>query len=124
MNKNSYAKLPPDIKVIFDQLVGEYKERYILLWNSVDFVGKAFGQKQGVEFIDLPPSELPKWQAAVEPVIENYVKKMVGKGFSESEVRSWIAFLRERIDYWKQRQIALRIPSIAGPPELKPAALK
>ena len=124
MNKKSYEKLPPDIRVIFDQLVGEYKERYILLWNSVDFVGKAFGQKKGVEFIDLPPSELAKWQAAVEPVIENYVKKMVGKGFSEKEVRSWIAFLRERIDYWKQRQIALRIPSIAGPPELKPAAFK
>lgn len=124
MNKKSYEKLPPDIRLIFDQLVGEYKERYILMWNSVDFNGKAFGQKKGVEFIDLPPEELTKWQAAVKPVIENYVKKMVAKGFSESEVRSWIAYLRERIDYWKERQIALRIPSIAGPPELKPQAIK
>lgn len=124
MNKKSYEKLPPDIRLIFDQLVGEYKERYILMWNSVDFNGKAFGQKKGVEFIDLPPEELTKWQAAVKPVIENYVKKMVAKGFSESEVGSWIAYLRERIDYWKERQIALRIPSIAGPPELKPKAMK
>ncbi len=124
MNKNTYNKLPADIKTIFDQLVGEYKERYILMWNSVDFNGKAFGEKKGVEFIDLPPSELTKWQAAVKPVFENYVKKMVGKGFSETEVRGWIKFLRERIDYWTQRQIALRIPSIAGPPELKPQAIK
>ena len=94
------------------------------MWNSVDFNGKAFGQKKGVEFIDLPPEELTKWQAAVKPVIDNYVKKMVAKGFSESEVKSWIAYLRERIDYWTERQIALRIPSIAGPPELKPGAMK
>lgn len=124
MNKNSYAKLPPDIKTIFDELVGEYKERYILMWNSVDFNGKAFGEKKGVEFIDLPPSELAKWQAAVEPVIDDYVKKMVAEGFSETEVRGWIQFLRERIDYWTKKQIALRIPSIAGPPELKPQAMK
>ena len=124
MNKKSYEKLPPDIRLIFDQLVGEYKERYILMWNSVDFNGKAFGEKKGVEFIDLPPEELTKWQAAVKPVIENYVKKMVAKGFSESEVRDWIAYLRERINYWTERQIALRIPSIAGPPELKPGAMK
>ena len=124
MNKKSYEKLPADIKTIFDQLVGEYKERYILMWNSVDFNGKAFGEKKGVEFIDLPPSELSKWQAAVKPVFENYVKKMVDKGYSEAEVRGWIQFLRERIDYWTKRQIALRIPSIAGPPELKPGAIK
>ncbi len=123
MNKNSYKKLPPDIKTIFDTLVGEYKERYILTWNAVDFIGKAFGTKKGVTFIELPPSELPKWQAAVKPVIDNYVKKMAGKGYSEAEVRRWIKFLRERIDYWTKRQIALRIPSIAGPPELKPQAL-
>jgi len=48
MNKNSYKKLPPDIKTIFDTLVGEYKERYILTWNAVDFIGKEFGRKKGV----------------------------------------------------------------------------
>ena len=124
MNKKTYDKLPPDIRTIFDELVGEYKERFILMWNSVDFNGKAFGEKKGVEFIDLPPEELAKWQAAVEPVIDGYVKKMAGKGFTEAEVKGWVAFLRERIQYWKDRQVALRIPSIAGPPELKPSAIK
>ena len=123
MNKKSYKKLPRDIKTIFDTLVGEYKERYILMWNSIDFIGKAFGMKKGVEFIELPPSELPKWQAAVEPVIDNYVKRMVGKGYSEAEVKGWIKFLRERTDYWTKKQITLRIPSAAGPPEVRPEAL-
>ena len=124
MNKNSYNKLPPDIKPIFDELVGEYKERYILTWNSIDFVGKKVGLSKGVEFIELPASELPEWKAAVQPVIEGYVKKMVGKGFAEAEVRGWIKFLRERSDFWTKKQIALRIPSAAGPPEVRPEALK
>jgi TRAP-type C4-dicarboxylate transport system substrate-binding protein len=122
MNKNSYNKLPPDIKSIFNTLVGEYKERYILTWNAIDFVGKAFGLSKGVEFVDLPASELPRWQAAVEPVIHDYVKKMVGKGFSEAEVKGWIKFLRERTDFWTKKQIALRIPSAGGPPEVRPEA--
>ncbi len=123
MNKNSYKKLPPDIRAIFDTLVGEYKERYILTWNAIDFIGKKFGLSKGVEFIELPPSEIPKWQAAVKPVIEGYVKRLVGKGYSETEVRGWITFLRERSDYWTKKQITLRIPSAAGPPEVRPEAL-
>jgi TRAP-type C4-dicarboxylate transport system substrate-binding protein len=123
MNKNSYGKLPPDIRAIFDELVGEYKERYILTWNAIDFVGKKFGLSKGVEFIELPPSEIPKWQAAVEPVINNYIKRMVAKGFSEAEVKGWIKFLRERSDFWTKKQITLHIPSAAGPPEVKPEAL-
>ena len=78
---------------------------------------------KGVEIIELPPSELPKWQAAVEPVIESYVKRMVDKGYSEAEVRGWVKFLRERSDFWTKKQISLRIPSAVGPPEIKPEAL-
>jgi TRAP-type C4-dicarboxylate transport system substrate-binding protein len=124
MNKDSYKNLPQDVKGVFDKLVGEYKERYILMWNSIDFVGKGFGLKKGVEFIELAPEELPKWQAAVQPVIEDYVKRMVGKGFSEKEVRGWIAFLKERSEYYTKKQISLRIPSAVGPPEVKPEAIK
>ena len=94
------------------------------MWNSVDFIGKAFGLAKGVTFIDLSPGEVLRWKAAVEPVIDDYVKRLVGKGFSESEVRGWIKFLRERSDFWTKKQITLRIPSAAGPPEVRLEALK
>ena len=50
-----HGKLPQDIKDIFDKLVGEYKERYILMWNAIDFIGKKFGLSKGVTFIELAP---------------------------------------------------------------------
>lgn len=122
MNKKKYESLPPDIRSIFDTLVGEYKQRYQLRWNSVDFNGKAYGKEKGVEFIELSESEAQKWVAAVEPVIDGYIKSMVSKGFNEAEVKGYIKFLRERIAFWTEKQKALRIPSIAGPAELKPEA--
>jgi TRAP-type C4-dicarboxylate transport system substrate-binding protein len=123
MNKDSYNKLPEDMKPIFDQLVGEFKERFILMWNAIDFIGKKFGIEHGVEIIELPDSEMKRWQAAVAPVIDDYVKKMVKEGYSEVEAKGWITFLRERSDYWLKKQIDLRIPSAVGPMELKPEAL-
>ncbi|UCD82566.1 MAG: TRAP transporter substrate-binding protein [Desulfobacterales bacterium] len=120
MNKDSYKKFPPDIKAIFDKLCGEYKERMALMWNSIDFAGKNFAAEKGVEFIDLDSAEAKKWKQATAPIIEDYVKKMVSSGYSEDEVRGWLKYLDERIEYWTQKQIALFIKSPTGPPEIRP----
>lgn len=120
MNKNSYKKLPPDLKEIFDKLCGEFKERMALMWNSIDFLGKAFAEQKGVEFIDLSPAEAARWQEAVQPVIDSYVKKMVSSGYSEAEVKGWLTFLKDRIDYWTKKQESLFIKSPTGPPEMRP----
>jgi TRAP-type C4-dicarboxylate transport system substrate-binding protein len=119
MNKDSYNNLPTDIKIIFDKLVGEYKERFLLVWNAIDFMGKEYGESLGVVFSDLSDTEAARWVAAVQPVIDNYVTNMVAAGYSETEVRGWIDFLRERADYWTTKQIEYRIPSVAGPPEVR-----
>jgi len=120
MNKNSYEKLPPDIKEIFDKLCGEYKELYALFWNSVDFHGKQFALDKGVEIIELSNEEVARWEKATEPVVKNYVKEMVGKGYAEEEVRGWLDFIAERRDYWTGKQIQLSIKSPTGPPEMRP----
>ena len=75
MNKNSYNSLPTDLKEIFDNLCGEYRERYALVWNEIEIEGKNFGVKKGMKFIELSEKEtvfviekaaqklnLPVWQ--------------------------------------------------------------
>jgi TRAP-type C4-dicarboxylate transport system substrate-binding protein len=118
MNKDSYNNLPADIKIIFDKLVGEYAERSQLVWNSTDYLGKAAGEAEGVEFIYLSDAEAARWVAAVAPVIDDYIANMVAAGYSQAEVEGWIDFIRERIDYWTEKQIAWHIVSAAGPPEV------
>jgi len=120
MNKNSYEKLPPDIKEIFDELCGEYKERYALMWNAIDFYGKEFAEQKGVEIIELPEYEAARWVKAAAPVIEDYVKDMVGKGYAETEVRGWLKFIRERTEHWTAKQLQLTIKSPTGPPAMRP----
>ena len=120
MNKSSYKRLPLDLKEILDNLCGEYRERYALMWNEIELGGKNFAAQKGVKYIELSDAEAARWKKAVEPVIANYVKTMVGKGFAESEVNGWISFLRERIEYYTKKQIEYRIPSPAGPAEMRP----
>lgn len=118
INKNSYKKLPPDLKELFDRLCGVYRERFALLWNGLDFDGKDFGLSKGVEYIDLPKEEAAKWTRAMQPVLDGYVKKMVGAGHKEEEIRGWIKFLNERTEYYTAKQLAYRIRSVTGPPEV------
>jgi TRAP-type C4-dicarboxylate transport system substrate-binding protein len=120
INENSYKKLPPDLKEVFDELCGEFKERSALMWNSIDFVGKAFGQEKGMEFIELTPEQVEKWRNATLPVIDNYIASMVKAGYAEAEVKGWIQYLRDRIDWWTKKQAELYIKSPTGPPEIRP----
>jgi TRAP-type C4-dicarboxylate transport system substrate-binding protein len=111
MNKKSYANLPPDIKEIFDTLTGEYKERYALMWNGIEFPGKAFGKDKGVEYIELSAQEAARWEQAVQPVIDNYIKDMVSKGYKESEVKGWFKYIKERTAYLAAKQKFYQIKS-------------
>lgn len=120
MNKNSYNKLPPDLKELFDNLCGEYREQFALVWNQVEIDGKKFGKEKGMTYIELSDEEVSRWKKAVEPVIDDYVKRMMGKGFAESEIRGWISYLRERIDYYTKMQIEYAIPSPTGPAAMRP----
>lgn len=120
MNKNSYNKLPPDLRGIFDTLVGQYTERVGLMWNEIDLEGKAFGEQKGVQFIDLTDEEAARWKDALKPLTESWVKKMVGLGYAESEVREWLSFIAERVDYYTKKQIEYCIPSVTGPPAIRP----
>lgn len=122
MNKNSYNKLPRDLQTLVDVMSGEYQERYALMWNQIEFAGKVFGATKGMEYIELSAQESARWQKAVEPVIANYIKGMVKKGFKESEVREWIEYMYARIAYWTKKQMEYKIPSPTGPAGMRPNA--
>jgi TRAP-type C4-dicarboxylate transport system substrate-binding protein len=123
MNKDTWKKLPPDIQAIFNEVAGIYRERSNLMWNSIDFEGLEFAKAKGIELIELSPEEAVRWKKAAEPAIDVYVKEMVGRGYKEDEVRGWIKFLRDRLDYWTKKQIEWRIPSPTGPKEMRPESI-
>jgi len=118
MNKDSWSKLPPDVQGVFDKTIQEYKNNFAVMWNEAEINGKEFGLKNGVEFIELSQEQAARWKKAVRPVIDDYVKQMVNKGFGEKDVRDWISFLEERIEYWTKKQVEAGIKSATGPKEI------
>jgi len=120
MNKDSWSKLPADIQKVFTETAGEFKEIYAETWIELDFAGRDAAIEAGNEIIELSDAEAARWIAAVQPVLEDYVKSMVDRGYSESEVRGWIQFTQERIDFWTKEQIKRGIKSPTGPAELRP----
>lgn len=122
MNRRSYDRLPRDLKSLVDVMSGEFQERYALMWNEIDLEGKDYAKEKGVKYLELSEQEGARWQRAVEPVIDNYIKTMVSKGHKEAEVAGWIAYMRERIKFWTQKQMEYKIPSPTGPAGLRPEA--
>jgi TRAP-type C4-dicarboxylate transport system substrate-binding protein len=123
MNRKSYDRLPPDMRQLVDVMSGEYQERFALMWNEIDLEGLAFAKEKGVKYLELSAQEAARWQKAVEPVIDDWVKSIGTKGYKEAEAKGWVAYLRERIKYWTAKQIEYKIPSPTGPAEVRPEAL-
>jgi len=117
MNKDTWNKLPEDVKKVFNEY--PFEDKLAETWNEIDIDGKKLGIEKKIEFIQLSPEESKKWIKAADTVIEKYVKTMVGEGYKEAEVRGWIKYAKERIDYWTKKQRELKIKSSTGPDDIR-----
>ncbi|MCS7280371.1 MAG: TRAP transporter substrate-binding protein [Desulfobacterota bacterium] len=117
MNKDTWRKLPDDVKKVFNEY--PFQEKLATMWNEIDIDGKQLGMEKGIQFITLSPEEEKRWIKAAETVIDKYIKSMVAAGYSERDVRGWISFVKERIDYWLKKQRELKIKSTTGPDDVR-----
>jgi TRAP-type C4-dicarboxylate transport system substrate-binding protein len=112
MNKSKWDALPPDIQKIFTQVAAETKDKQGALWNQMDIEGVDVFKSQGGQIIPLADAEVAKWKKAVEPVVVDYKKNMVSKGYKETDVDGWLKYIGDRIEYWKKQE---KDKGIAGP---------
>jgi TRAP-type transport system periplasmic protein len=111
MNRNKWDALPPDIKKIFQDTANEFKDKWAVQWNEIEIEGVQFLKGQGGQVIPISDVEAARWVQASQPVIAEYKKDLVSKGFTEKEIDSWLAFVKERVDYWKGQEKAKKIPT-------------
>jgi TRAP-type C4-dicarboxylate transport system substrate-binding protein len=111
MNRSKWDALPPDIKKIFQETANEFKEKWAVQWNEIEIEGVQYLKSQGGQIIQISDAEAARWVQASQPVIAEFRKDLVGKGFSEKEVDSWLAFVKERVDYWKAQEKLKKIPT-------------
>ena len=89
----------------------EFIERWAAEWNRIDIEGKDYFTKLGGQVLPVSDGEQAKMVKAVEPVITDYKKDLVSKGFKAAEVDGWVSFIKERIEYWKGQEKAQKIPT-------------
>jgi TRAP-type C4-dicarboxylate transport system substrate-binding protein len=111
MNRAKWDALPPDIKKIFQETANEFKDKWAVQWNEIEIEGVQFLKSQGGQIIPISDAEAARWVQASQPVIGEFRKDLMGKGFSEKEVDSWLAFVKERVDYWKAQEKIKKIPT-------------
>ncbi|HUL23511.1 MAG TPA: TRAP transporter substrate-binding protein [Thermodesulfobacteriota bacterium] len=111
MNKQKWDSLPGDAKKVMTDFSKDFIERWTVEWNNIDIEGKDFFLKQGGRIENIPEADNPKWIKAVQPVIEDYKKDLVSKGYKAAAIDDWISFVNSRIVYWKAQEKAKNIPT-------------
>ncbi|MCX5803421.1 MAG: TRAP transporter substrate-binding protein [Proteobacteria bacterium] len=111
VNKNKWNSLPPDMQKLITDYTKEFLEEWAVSWNDIEIEGREFFLKQGGQIVPISDAEIGRWVKAVEPVIAEFKKDLVTKGYKPGEVDSWISFLRERIEYWKGQEKVKNIPT-------------
>jgi TRAP-type transport system periplasmic protein len=110
-NKRRWDSLPPDVQKTFTDFSKEFLERWAVEWNKIDIEGRDYFTKLGGQVIPVSDAEQAKMVKAVEPVIADYKKDLIGKGHKAAEVDTWVSFVRDRIEYWKGQEKAQKIPT-------------
>jgi len=112
MNKNKWNSLPADVKNVILDFSKEFNERWDVEWNKIDIEGKDFLTQQGGQIHPLSDAESAKWIKAVDAVIADYKKDLTSKGYKAADIDAWIAYVKERIEYWKGQEKARKIPTV------------
>lgn len=81
MNKDSYAKLPDDLKKVIDANSGMVAAKWVgKVMDDGDLPGLKAAQARNNTILTLDAAETARWKAAAQPVIDTWVKDMQGKG--------------------------------------------
>ena len=86
MNKDKWNAIDPKDQAIIEQINQEWAVKHGQAWDDSDMAGMRFFMQQGNTAIGLDKKESARWKKAVEPLIDDYSKKMDAKGIDGKAV--------------------------------------
>ena len=112
MSKQKWNSLPADVQKTITDFSREFIDRWTIEWTNIDIEGMEVFKSNGGTVVPIPEADNPKWIKAVQPVIEDYKKDVISKGYKAGDVDEWISFINKRIQYWKGEEKARKIPLV------------
>ena len=86
MNKNKWQSLPADVQKIIAAINEEWIIKHGDAWDSSDMEGIGFFLNQGGQIIGLDKKESARWEKAVAPIVDDFIKGLNEKGFNGKEI--------------------------------------
>lgn len=80
MNLQKWNSLPADIRKVMDEVSAQWIDVHGKAWDHDDDEGLAFTKSLGNKIVQLSAAENGRWEKAVRPIIDNYVKEASAKG--------------------------------------------
>ena len=81
MNKQSYERLPDDLKAVIDaNSGGDVSASFGSIMEEYDVPGEQAAADRGNTIVAIEGEELAKWQTASQPVIDNWLVEMEEQG--------------------------------------------
>lgn len=105
MNKKVWESLPEDIRKIITEVSNEWIEKHGRVWIGYDRMGEDFflSLGGGREVVQIPPDENARWEEAVKPVIDSYIKEKGPRGVG-LPAKSMVDYVKSRIAYWAGKE--------------------
>lgn len=90
MNKDKWNKLSAETQKTILAINDEWSVKHGTAWDDADRAGLEFFISKGGKVSSLSDEESKKWEAAVAPVIDEYIKKAAEKGVDGKAVVDFI----------------------------------
>jgi len=100
MNKDSYNKLPADLKAVIDNSADFGKQKVLDGWRNTTEDDMKYWKAEGIEIINFSPQELARWQPIIDRARDRVGKELDAKGVPGTEV---VKYIRERVGYYSNR---------------------
>jgi TRAP-type C4-dicarboxylate transport system substrate-binding protein len=87
MNKDSYAKLPDDLKKVLADNSGDASARWFgEKWDASDQPGLKRAQQLKHEIVTISDAETARWRKASQPVYDEWIKEVNAKGLDGAKL--------------------------------------
>ncbi len=96
MNEDAYARLPPDIRRVFDASLADAPAEVGPLWDGLDAPGKAALVQGGMEAIAHPPEAMAEFRAIGRRVGQEIIADLDRRGLPASATHQAMLAAAER----------------------------
>jgi TRAP-type C4-dicarboxylate transport system substrate-binding protein len=80
MNLKKWNALPVDVRKVMEEVSSQWIDVHGKAWDQLDREGREYSLSLGNKIVSLSADENARWQKAVRPIIDEYIKDVSGKG--------------------------------------------